>query len=400
MEDKPIANETDASEGRSDTMSRISALLTSDELSADELFQLARDKSQDSRKVLFQTVRDLFLDDDKLLSDRERALMGEILRQLVHDVEMDVRARLAKALSTRSDTPHGLIVELANDSFEVAHPVLLECDVLQDEDLIEIIRHRTMQHQLAVSMRKNISEAVSHALVDTGEEDVITSLLNNHGATISREVMDYLVSESKRVDSYQNPLVRRPDMPRDLAQRMYWWVSAALRKHIADNFDIDIESLDEAIETATRENLEIQQSEPARNSKPKELVERLSKLNELDAEFLVRSLRQGEISLFEAGICKISGLRPKLLRRIMFEPGGEALALLCRAIGVERKMFIEIFELTRRAKDGETEDVGEQKQSLLALYEKTRQGDAERVLMRWRRSADYLYALKQVGGDG
>lgn len=330
------------------------------------------------------------------MSDRERALMSEILRRLVHDVEKNLRKSLAENLSKRSDTPHALIVELANDEFEVAHPILIESNVLQDQDLIETIKHRTMAHQLAISMRNTLSEDVSEALVETGEQDVIANLLNNHGAKISRHVMDYLVSESKRVDSYQNPLVQRPELPPELAERMSWWVSAALREHISGKFNLDLGELDDAIETVTSEQFGAEPDTAAPTSKADDLVERLSDLGELNASFLVKALRQSEISLFEAAFCKLTGLKTKLLRRILFEPGGEALVLLCRAIDVGTDTFAEIFELSRRAKDREEEISEEQKTRLSTLYDKTKPEDAKRILKRWRRSSDYLFAVKQI----
>jgi len=367
-----------------------------DDISLDELFALAQDKSSEGRQTLFENMRDLFLDNGRSVSDRERALMSEILRRLVHDVEKNLRKSLAENLSKRSDTPHALIVELANDEFEVAHPILIESNVLQDQDLIETIKHRTMAHQLAISMRNTLSEDVSEALVETGEQDVIANLLNNHGAKISRHVMDYLVSESKRVDSYQNPLVQRSDLPPELAERMSWWVSAALREHISGKFNLDLGELDDAIETVTSEQFGAEPDTAAPTSKADDLVERLSDLGELNASFLIKALRQGEISLFEAAFCKLTGLKTKLLRRILFEPGGEALVLLCRAIDVGTDTFAEIFELSRRAKDREEEISEEQKTRLSTLYDKTKPEDAKRILKRWRRSSDYLFAVKQI----
>ena len=325
--------------------------------------------------------------------------MSEILRRLVHDVEIKLRRSLAEKLSKRADTPHALIVELANDEYEVTHPILIESNVLQDADLIETIKHRTMAHQLAISMRKSLSEDVSEALVDTGQEDVIVSLLNNHGAKVSRHVMDYLVSESKRVDAYQNPLVRRPDLPPELAERMSWWVSAALREHISERFSLDLGELDDAIETAVSEQFGHLHGDSPPSTKADDLVERLSDLGEVDASFLIKALRQGEISLFESAFCKLTGLKLKLLRRILFEPGGEALVLLCRAVDVGSDTFSELFELSRRAKDQEEEVTREQKDRSHALYVNTKPEDAQRILKRWRRSSDYLFAVKQISGN-
>jgi hypothetical protein len=47
------------------------------------LFELARDKTSQGRKVLLATVRDLFLVRGDALTDRERFLMNDILRNLI-----------------------------------------------------------------------------------------------------------------------------------------------------------------------------------------------------------------------------------------------------------------------------------------------------------------------------
>ena len=82
--------------------------------------------------------------------------MTEILRQLIHDVEMSVRLALSERLAAEDSAPKDLIQILANAEIEVAYPILKDSSVLQDIDLIEIIQHRTMNHQLAVAMRDSL----------------------------------------------------------------------------------------------------------------------------------------------------------------------------------------------------------------------------------------------------
>lgn len=364
-----------------------------------ELLELARNKSSEGRKALFLTISDLFLNSRKILSDREQALMGEILRHLVHEVEMPVRRSLSERLAKLGDAPHELIVALANDEIEVAHPILIASDVLQDMDLIEIIHQRTMQHQLAVTMRKSVSEEVAKALVETGNEDVVASVLENHGAAISREVMEYLVSESKRLDRYQNPLVRRPDLPTDLAQRMFWWVSAALRKHIVEQSSIDVSTLDDEIEAATVDAIAEEVTPREESAETEALISRLADLGELTPEFLLKALRQGEVPLFEAGLARLAGLRRQLLRRIIYEPGGEGLVILCKALGIERSIVISLFRLTRYAIDRAKEPEAERLEDLLGFFDRTKQSAALKVLRRWQRNSEYLYALKRLCPD-
>lgn len=363
-------------------------------MAADQLLSLARDTSAESRQTLFEQVRDLLLEESQSVNARERALMGEILRRLVGDVEMSLRRRLAEQLARRSDAPHALIVELANDQIEVALPILVKSEVLKDPDLLDVIQHRQTEHQLAISLRKSVSEQVSGALVGTGSKDVIVSLLNNHGAKISREVYGYLAEESERVDEYQEPLVRRADLPVPLAERMYEWVSGALRQHIKTHFDVDGEALDAALAAATDASIEAHERESAAPTPSEDLVDRLCELGELDGAFLVKALRSGEVALFEKGLGKLSGLRSNVLRRIIFEPGGEALALVCKSAELADEAFHEIVRLLRR--HVENDDTLEPDPKLFELYRQTAKADAERVVQRWRRSSQYLNAMERV----
>ena len=163
------------------------------EIDGEFLLRLARDKSGKRRQLLAETISDLFAGKSRVLSDRERTLMFDILHKMVHNAEMKVRRIITEQLSHLPDAPRDLVKLLANDEVEVAYLILRDSDVLEDEDLIEVIRHRTQEHNLAVSMRRSVSEGVTNALVETGDESVITTLLKNSGATLSLATMEFLV---------------------------------------------------------------------------------------------------------------------------------------------------------------------------------------------------------------
>lgn len=369
------------------------------------LLDLARDKSVNAKEKLVEVVGDLFFDKDRVLTDHERALMTDILRRLIHDVEMTVRKKLADRLATQPDAPHDLIVTLANSEIEVAHTILLQSAVLHDDELIEIVRHRTLEHQLAIAMRRTISENVSDALVETGHKGVIETLLENSDATISRRTMEYLVEQSRHVDQYQNPLLRRPDLADTLAARMYWWVSAALREHIVTNFDVDPDVLDQTIEDTVKGSLE-SKAEPGdarlaggdHGSAAMDLAQRLAETDAITPKLLIQALRQGEISLFQSMFAKLANIRILLVRRMMFEAGGEALAVACRAIDIEKPDFASIFLLSRKARPGDkTVDPSELTQAL-AMYDKAQKDGALKVLHRWQRDPQFIEAIGAVSG--
>ena len=151
-----------------------------------QLLKLAADDSVDSRKDLVTTLSDVFASKKSRLNSRDRSLVGEILDTLLRDFDVVLRRELAECLADKPDVPQSVIVALAKDEFDVARPVLLRSFLLRDQELVEIIETCSREHQMAIAMRQTVSETVSDALVDTSDEGVVTTLLSNPSARISR----------------------------------------------------------------------------------------------------------------------------------------------------------------------------------------------------------------------
>jgi uncharacterized protein (DUF2336 family) len=374
------------------------SMMSRDDLDFPALLNLARDKSVASRTRLVESVGDLFFEKNRTLSDRERALMTEILRRLIHDVEMSVRTALAERLSAEPTAPAELVKTLANDDIEVAYNILVKSPVLQDGELIEIVQHRTLEHQLAITLRAELSAAVSDALVATGNADVIKSLIDNMGAEISSGTIEYLVEQSKRVDAYQNPLLNRPDLPPALAKRMYWWVSAALRKHIIRSFNFDPVELDERIEDVIKDILSQEAGDPIAGCKGADLAKLLNQRHALSPQLMVQTLRRGEVALFEAMFAELTGLREKLVRRILFEPGGQGLAVVCRAMAIAKPDFASLFLLSRSARPSDKVVDPNELSAAMVFFDRVKRDPAERLLRRMRLDSEYLESMLALDG--
>ncbi len=363
------------------------------------LIGLARQKSQAGRNSIFETVQDLFLEKNDSLSDRERALMGDILRHLIYEVEMSVRKDVAERLAKRNDAPRELVLALANDEIEVAHPLLIESTVLHDADLIELVRHRTKAQQLAIAIRRSLSEEVSQSLVDTGDVSVITTLIENEDAKISDSLMDYLVAQSKHVDSFQNPLISRRDLPPNLARKMYWWVSAAVRQHIVKNFSVDPIEIDDSIEAVVKDKIEAEITDGHQVNEAEQAAREIDSQGKLTEEFLVTLLKDGEVSLFEASFARSTKIPLKLARRMLYEPGGESLAMACKAGGFSAEMFTELYRLTRKANTSKEPFDEREMVRLTDFFDCMRAPSAEALVKRWNREPDFLHALDQMDAE-
>lgn len=357
---------------------------------------MALDRSVKGRETLARTIGSLFSNEEKALSELERALMTDILGKLISDVEILVRKALSDELSSANTVPHELILMLANDEIEVARPILMDSPIIEDEDLVDIIKTRTHQHQLSIAMRNDISSEVSDALINTGHKDVIKTLLENHSAEITTLTLEYLSEQSRRIDDFQEPLINRRDLPLYLAERMYWWVSAALRSHILRNFPVDIQDLDNRIQSGVhklidRDRLTAPQEKPATA-----LARKLNKDKKLTTAALVQSLRQGEIELFEAMFCEMSGFRLDGLRKALYKTKGEGVAILCLAMGIPKQMFATIFLLSRKGHpEGQTTDPRDLSRAML-IYDKVSVDDAKLIADSWRMDPSYQNAVSKL----
>ncbi len=361
-----------------------------------DLLLLARDKSSDARNRLVENITDLFLTDDGRLSEHERALMSDILGKLVSQVEKDVRKELVNALTNSEADIPDVIKVLASDEIEIARPLLEKSGLLRDPDLIEIIRMRTDEHRMAIAMREEVSENVSNALVEFGSEDVVEALLNNHDSNLSKRAMEYLVAESRRVDRFQEPLLRRNDLPGELAYRMYWWVTAALRTKILKDFDIDPVVLEQAAKRAANSAIIDQPEEQGAYVRAQRLVRRMYENGELTIQFLINSLRQQRVAVFVAGVAELANIDFRTAWRIFSDKGGESFAVLAKAVGVERGQFTTLYLLVVQARDGGAVKSPGVIKDILALFDETTEDNAKGALQVWQRDDEFQGAIVEI----
>ena len=245
-------------------------------------------------------------------------------------------------------------------------------------------------------MRRDLSSTLSETLIETGDRDVIRTLLENQDANISRTTLAYLVEQSKVVDEFQEPLVRRRDLPKELGRRMVHWVAAALRQALLDRFAIDPNALDDRLEPVVQEEIIQVTAEIEADSAADVLSRALGAQRQLTPRLLLQTLRKGEVQLFEAMFAEMSGLRLKLVTRLVYEPGGQGLAVAARGMGLNREEFATIFLLTRRARAGQAGFAPAELGRALEFFDRLTHAAAETVLTRWRRDPDYLFAIRSI----
>lgn len=292
---------------------------------------LAQSRARFARSALFDRVAMLLFEGEGELSPEVQQLIDQILTDLIDQVEADVRRRVSARIATLKTAPHALTKLLAQDAIEIARPILHHSPVLTDRDLIELVQAKTTEHREAIARRANIPPEVSAALAAKKEPQVVEALLANLGAVIPRAVFGDLVALSEAVESIRKPLVARRDMPKDLAHRMFWFVSAALRQTILERFAVDAKELDALLADVLVERQEQSSARPA------------ARRTTGAVNALLAKIKTGDVAGFAALLAEAIGVDAQLAAKIVGDVGGEALAIACKALGADRLQFTTIF---------------------------------------------------------
>ena len=350
-----------------------------------DLIELARDPDPAARFALSQKITDICLQAPRLLNPQEKEVAGHILIQLSRDFETQLRSSLAYQLAASDRAPKQLILALASDEISVSAPVIALSPLLDETDLVEIVMNKTNAHRLGVAMRSGITAAVSNALVQSEEPDVLQALVNNKSAEISGAALEYLVTESKVQPNLQGPLIARDDLSPVLVQKMFAFVSNNLRSEIQSRYDIDSEILDAAFRGAGSPAAVAAAAAPGPGAinKAAALVAKMSASGELSLNRIIGFLREKRLNLFLEGLAVMCELDARTITSLAFEGEGQGMAVVCRAIGADRSQFATITLLLERARTGKAVPAA-RLQAVCQLFDTMPVERAAGVIEQWR----------------
>ncbi|MCF8475209.1 MAG: DUF2336 domain-containing protein [Emcibacter sp.] len=342
------------------------------------LLEIANTKGETGRGELFGTITNFLERRHGELSQIQLSLMSDILEKLIHNVEIDIRKKMANKLSDKLDAPLDLIILLANDNIDVSLPILTFSRLLSDEELIKIIHHKTVQHQLGIASRKQLSSHVCRELISVGTTKTLIMLLNNYDAHIDPQSLAILAEKSKNNIPIQAPLIERPDLPKVLAAKIYQWVSDGLKESILANFKLNEDEIANLLESTVSEIHSENMSKETQEKSEAVLVNKLYDAGNLKPSFLMKCLYQGQSSLFEIAFSKMTKVPRNIMRAFLYDRGSESLAVSCCAAGIDRSVFLTIYELTRKAQN---KDPNLSKNEIEAALEYFNKYDKKRAMM-------------------
>lgn len=347
-------------------------------LSKADVEKLLTDPSAKNRAETARKVSAQFSETE--LGTGERALIEDIFRVMVKDVEVRVREALSDSLKDNPDIPREIAVSLANDVSDVALPIIEFSEVLSDEDLIEIVASKGEDHQKAVARRDSVSEQVSDALVKTDNENVVATLVSNTTAKLSEATMNTVVDKFGENPKISEPMALRTELPLTVAERLVNLVSDKIRDHLVTHHAMSPDVATDLFISA-REKATVGLLQPDTNLRDvAELVDQLHRGGRLTSTLIFRALCMGDTTFFEAALAKLADIPVANAYRLVHDKGGRGLEALFQKCGLSTRM-LDICRAALEVADDMQMNSGDDRQRF-------RQVMIERVLTRFEDGFD------------
>jgi uncharacterized protein (DUF2336 family) len=307
-----------------------------------------------SRAALLKRLADVVCLPASRINAFERSMTADLLVEMLRDAVVTEREKVARRLANLTEMPGVLVRLLLRDELPVARALLENSPVLSDADLISCLYNSTQDHRRLIAQRRGVSEVVADALVDMDETGVTEILLKNDLTRFSHQGLENIVAASRDNPQMIPLLLKRVELRPSHAYVMFWWSDADARRTILQRFAVSREILQDAVgdvfPLASAEGWQDPLSRKAlqfieRRQRNRAAIDK-SPYDSLEAA--VAAGQNGMTRETAEEISYLSGLKPMTGAKIFTDPGGEPLAILCKATGLPRGAVRALWRGLRR----------------------------------------------------
>lgn len=307
-----------------------------------------------SRAALLKRLADVVCLPASRINAFERAMTADLLVEMLRDAVVGEREKVARRLANLTEMPGVLVRLLLRDELPVARALLEHSPNLSDADLISCLYNSTQDHRRLIALRRGVSEVVADALVDMDETAVVEALLKNELVRFSHQGLENIVASSRDNPQLIPLLLKRAELRPSHAYVMFWWSDAEARRTILQRFAVSREILQDAVgDVFPLASAEGWQDPLSR--KALQFIERrqrnraaIAKSPYDSLEDAIAAAQNGMTRETAEEISYLSGLKPMTGAKIFTDPGGEPLAILCKATGLPRGAVRALWRSLRR----------------------------------------------------
>ncbi len=307
-----------------------------------EIEILAQETSSDKRREMLNAVTDIFLVTQDDQNESDQLVFSDVMERVAYELEVEARVHLAQKICDAPKVSRQLIVRLANDEIDIARPVLERSTVLQDGDLLSVIRNRSQDHLFSIAGRNSVSEGVSSELVERGNERAVIRLTGNQGADISNKSFEKIVGRADENSGLVDALGSRSDIPAHIMNKIKTKVSGRMKSEFMDSHpDLDGQFVGEMIDRCAEDiDLDYCQESIAE-------FDKLHRSDGLNEEIVARLAREKRLPDLVHCLGLMTGLDNGSVSQCVLKAELPALAILCKSNSFSSSTFLALVEIRR-----------------------------------------------------
>lgn len=362
-------------------MSEASAMIVDDALP---------DTPAKARQALLKRLADVVSLPGSRINAFERAVTGDLLVEMLRLASPQERRRVANRLAPLAELPNSVTRLLLRDEPEIAGLLIEHCAALTDADLVACARDAGTEHRRLIAVRRGLSEIVTEALTASEELEVVEAVLRNATARLSQVGIEEAVGLSRQHPPLCAPLLKRSELRPSGAYVMFWWCGPDERRTILQRFAVSREVMQEVSEDvfalAAREDWADPVVRKAlqfieRRQRSRAAIDK-SPFDSLEQAIAVAA-RDGLTRETASEIAFLAGLKPLTGAKLLGDPGGEPLAILCKATGLSRGDLLNLWRSMRRPETTPDGAIHPDWERVQITYEMLAVDRAQTVLRYW-----------------
>ncbi|MRL70227.1 DUF2336 domain-containing protein [Brevundimonas sp. SPF441] len=343
-----------------------------------------------ARRALLKRLADVVSLPASRINAFERAVTGDLLVEMLRLASHDERKRVAARLAPLAELPNSVARILLRDDPDIAGLLIEQCASLSDADIVGFARDASFEHRMLLAVRRGLSEIVTETLFSFGEMEVIEAVLRNTTARLSQLGIETVVGLSRQSPSLCSSLLKRPELRPSGAYVMFWWCAPEDRRTILQRFAVSREVMQEASEDVFAIANDESWSDPVarkalqfieRRQRNRAAIEK-SPFDNLEHAVMVAA-SDGLTRETASEIAFLAGIKPLTGAKLLGDPGGEPLAILCKATGMSRVDLTNLWRSMRRPETTADGKIHPDWERVQITYEMLAVDRAQTVLRYW-----------------
>jgi uncharacterized protein (DUF2336 family) len=333
--------------------------------------------STERRAASLQHVVNLFVARAADFSEAQVGLFDVVIMRLVEAIEVEVRTKLAHQLAPIPNAPPRIIHTLAfDDEIDVASPVLMHSERLDDAALVRNAATKGQGHLLAIAQRKTVSPAVTDVLVQRGDSIVLNRTAENKGARFSENGYAGLIKRSADDEQLAILVGTRSELPRHQFLKLLTTASSEVRMRLERQNPQAVTEIRRVVREV-EQSIQAQTAAQSREySEALEIVEQLSRDGELLEHNVFALAADGKFEETVVALSLFADVPIAVVERALTSDRPELLLMLLRAMKFNWATVKTIIGLRALQKPRQPFDL----EHCLASYERIKLATAQQAV--------------------